>query len=68
MTIIIIMEWWPLVRCFPRTCPAGDVGGVPFYFTSQSPGSGRDHWGQGDMSSTQILSSHAGRVYSSAGD
>lgn len=25
------------------TCPAGDVGGVPFYFTSQSPGSGRDH-------------------------
>ena len=38
------MEWWPLVRCFPRTCPAGDVCGVPFYFTSQSPGLGRDHW------------------------
>ena len=26
------------------TCPAGDVGGAPFYFTSQSPGSGTDHW------------------------
>ena len=41
-------------------------GSFLLYFSV--PRLGKGSLGQGNMSSTQILSSHAGRVYSSAGD
>lgn len=46
------------------TCPVG--GSFLLYFSV--PRLGKGSLGQGHMSSTQVLSSHAGKVYSSAGD
>ena len=43
---------------------AGDVCGVTFYFTFQSPRPGKGSLGQCHMSSAQVLGCHAGRAVS----